>query len=121
MITNSHNATATVDHPDHYNKHPSGVECIDIVEHFPFNVGNTIKYLWRAGLKVSAGLLIPAATQQAFNQDLQKAHWYLTRELELRGIKPTYTSRTQKKRRRKAKAKSTGASAPANTPANANA
>jgi hypothetical protein len=41
----------TVNHPPHYNDHPSGVECIAIVEHFTFNVGNAVKYLWRAGLK----------------------------------------------------------------------
>lgn len=40
-----------VNHPKHYNQHPSGVECIDITEGFNFNVGNAIKYLWRAGLK----------------------------------------------------------------------
>lgn len=63
-----------VNHPPHYNAHPSGVECIDIVEHFPFNVGNAIKYAWRAGLKVDAGDV----------QDFKKAIWYLEREVEKR-------------------------------------
>jgi hypothetical protein len=58
-----------VDHPDHYNANPSGVECIDIVEHMPFNVGNAVKYLWRAGHK---GKLI---------EDLRKAGWYIAREI----------------------------------------
>lgn len=40
-----------VNHPKHYNAHPSGVECVDVAEHYGFNVGNAIKYLWRAGLK----------------------------------------------------------------------
>ena len=40
-----------VEHPSYYNAHPSGVECIDIVRHYNFNVGNVIKYLWRHGLK----------------------------------------------------------------------
>lgn len=40
-----------INHPSHYNKHPSGVECIDIIRHHNFNVGSTIKYLWRAGSK----------------------------------------------------------------------
>lgn len=62
---------STINHPDHYNKHPSGVECIDIVEHFNFNVGNAIKYLWRAGLKSDN----PA-------EDLEKAAWYCQREIE---------------------------------------
>ena len=61
---------SAVDHPKHYNEHPSGVECIDIVEHFNFNIGNAIKYLWRAGSK------------GRHLEDLQKAHWYITRELE---------------------------------------
>lgn len=40
-----------INHPDHYNQHPTGIECIRIVEHFNFNLGNAIKYIWRAGLK----------------------------------------------------------------------
>ena len=58
-----------VNHPPHYGKHPSGVDCITIVEHFNFNVGNAIKYLWRADHK--NGL-----------EDLQKAAWYINREIE---------------------------------------
>lgn len=57
--------------PSHYRDHPSGVECIDIVEHFPFNLGNAIKYLWRAGLKNPD----PA-------EDLRKAAWYIQREIK---------------------------------------
>lgn len=63
-----------VNHPKHYTSHPSGVECIDIVEHLPFNVGNAIKYLWRAGLKSPDALT-----------DLKKAAWYVEREIALRG------------------------------------
>lgn len=62
---------STVDHPDHYNAHPSGVECIEIVEHYNFNVGNAIKYLWRAGLK-----------SPNVREDLEKARWYVERELQ---------------------------------------
>lgn len=61
----------TVNHPTHYNAHPSGVECIDVVEHMTFNVGNAIKYCWRAGLKDSSPQL----------EDLKKARWYLDREI----------------------------------------
>ena len=60
----------TVDHPPHYNKHPSGVECVDIVEHMLFNVGNAIKYLWRSDHKDDA------------LEDLRKAAWYVQREIE---------------------------------------
>jgi hypothetical protein len=58
-----------VNNPKHYTSHPSGVECIDIVEHMPFNIGNAIKYLWRAGLK-----------HDNIQQELDKAIWYITRE-----------------------------------------
>lgn len=37
--------------PPHYRKHPSGVECITIVQEFSYNRGNVIKYIWRAGEK----------------------------------------------------------------------
>ena len=40
-----------IKHPAHYNQHPSKVECIEIVQHHNFNIGNAIKYLWRCGLK----------------------------------------------------------------------
>jgi hypothetical protein len=62
-----------VDHPDHYNSSPSGVECIDVAEHMPFNVGNAMKYLWRCDEKSNA------------IQDLKKAIWYIERELKRRG------------------------------------
>lgn len=62
----------TVNHPQHYNRHPSGVECIQVVRWFNFNLGNAIKYIWRAGYK-------PGATKV---QDLKKAIWYLQDELE---------------------------------------
>ena len=55
--------------PPHYTKHPSGVECIDVAEHFSFCLGNVVKYVWRAGLKGDA------------IEDLKKAKWYLEREL----------------------------------------
>ena len=59
----------TVNHPQHYNEHPAGVECIDVVEWFNFNIGSAIKYLWRAEHK---GKQI---------EDLEKAAWYIEREI----------------------------------------
>lgn len=41
-----------VNHPKHYNSHPNGIECIDIIRHYVCDIANAIKYLWRAGLKV---------------------------------------------------------------------
>ena len=61
-----------VNHPKHYTSHPSGVECIQITEHYCNNLGNVIKYVWRAEEK-GAPL-----------QDLKKALWYLNREIEKR-------------------------------------
>ena len=63
---------SSVDHPDHYNAHPSGVECIQIVRHMSFNVGNAMKYLWRADEK---GRPI---------EDLKKAEWYIRDEIAQR-------------------------------------
>lgn len=66
---------SNIDHPVHYNSHPSGVECIDIAEHHNFNVGNAIKYIWRAGLKKEQGL----SDFEKELEDIDKAIWYLTR------------------------------------------
>ena len=66
---------SNVDHPVHYNSHPSGVECIDIAEHYNFNVGNAIKYLWRSGIKKELGL----SDLEKELEDIDKAIWYLTR------------------------------------------
>ena len=62
----------TVNHPRHYVSSPSGVECIDVVEWMSFNVGNAIKYLWRADHKGAA------------LEDLKKARWYIEREIARR-------------------------------------
>jgi hypothetical protein len=61
-----------VNHPPHYTAHPSGVECIEITEHMGFNVGNAVKYLWRADEKGNA------------LEDLRKAAWYVDREIQRR-------------------------------------
>lgn len=39
-----------ITNPPHYFKR-AGVECIQISETFNFNLGNVIKYIWRAGHK----------------------------------------------------------------------
>jgi hypothetical protein len=61
-----------VNHPGHYTSHPSGVECIQITEHMGFNLGNALKYIWRADLKHDA------------IEDMNKAVFYLNREITLR-------------------------------------
>ena len=64
------NMSDLVNNPPHYNSHPSGVECIEITEHLNFCLGNAIKYIWRAGEKGNAV------------EDLEKAAWYIKREIE---------------------------------------
>jgi len=59
----------TVNHPPHYATHPSGVEAVDIAEHLSFNLGNALKYVWRAKKKGKE------------EEDLEKALWYLEREV----------------------------------------
>lgn len=65
-----------VNHPKHYNSDPSGIECIQVTEHRNFCIGNALKYLWRAGLKDEAG------NAKKHAEDLQKAIWYIQREIE---------------------------------------
>ena len=59
-----------VNHPPHYKV--GGIEVIDFIEAkgFGYNLGNVVKYIARAGKKGSA------------LEDLQKARWYLNREIE---------------------------------------
>jgi len=59
-----------VNHPKHYNSHPSGIECIEIVRHMNFNLGNVIKYIWRCDNKHEISLT-----------DLEKAKFYLENEI----------------------------------------
>jgi hypothetical protein len=66
------NKADAVDHPKHYNAHPSGIECIDVVEHMGFNLGNAMKYIWRCDEKRDA------------IEDLKKARWYIDREIQKR-------------------------------------
>lgn len=61
-----------VDHPSHYTSHPSGIECIQVTERMSFCLGNAVKYIWRADLKDNA------------IEDLEKAAWYLQREISRR-------------------------------------
>lgn len=67
-----------VNHPAHYTSSPAKcqcgrtIECIDVTEHMGFNLGNVVKYVWRADLKGKA------------LEDLEKARWYLEREIAKR-------------------------------------
>lgn len=59
-----------VNHPPHYKG--NGIECIEVIEAFQlgFNLGNAVKYILRAGKKGNR------------QEDLNKAIWYLQREVQ---------------------------------------
>lgn len=77
----SKNKNDQVNHPKHYTSDPSGIECIDITRHRNFNIGNAIKYLWRAGLKEDKDRKL--IDKQV--EDLNKAVWYLADEIHRLG------------------------------------
>ncbi len=60
-----------VDHPPHYGGADNPYEAIKVIEAWGlgFNLGNTVKYISRAGKKGAA------------LEDLRKARWYLDREI----------------------------------------
>ena len=69
--------TDNVNRPEYYISDPSGIECIQITRHRNFNIGNAIKYLWRAGLKQEPSKDIVDKTIE----DLKKAIWYINDEI----------------------------------------
>lgn len=62
----------SVNHPPHYTSHPSGIEAIEVTRHMNFNLGNAMKYLWRAGIK----------DEKKHIEDLQKAIFYINDEIK---------------------------------------
>lgn len=66
-------AVEAVDHPSHYGGDTT-YEAIKVIEAWDlgFCLGNTVKYISRAGKK--------DATKEL--EDLRKAHWYLQRRIE---------------------------------------
>lgn len=62
-------ASSAVDHPLHYNSHPSRIEAVEVIEYLTGNMFNTVKYIWRADHKGK-----PV-------EDIEKALWYAKREL----------------------------------------
>ena len=67
-------AKPAVDHPEHYGGKDNPYEAIKVIEAWDrnFNLGNAAKYISRAGKKGCS------------KEDLEKAVWYLKRELERR-------------------------------------
>lgn len=70
--------TDYVNNPPHYTK--GGIEVIDFIEAkgFGYNLGNVVKYVSRVDLKTNT------------LEDLQKAEWYLKREIAKRRGKEYY-------------------------------
>ena len=64
-----HEKLSLINHPEHYQG--NGIEVIDIIDSFELNfaLGNAIKYILRANKKGNR------------KQDLEKARWYLNREI----------------------------------------
>lgn len=62
---------SAVDHPSHYGGADNPYEAIKVIEAWElgFCLGNTVKYISRAGKK------------DDLIQDLEKARWYLDREI----------------------------------------
>lgn len=68
----SNTMTEAVNHPAHYGGADNPYEAIKVIEAWElgFCLGNTVKYISRAGKKDAA------------LQDLKKARWYLDREIQ---------------------------------------
>ena len=74
-LTAKRDNTDNINHPPHYNAHPSGIEQIEISKYWSFCLGNVLKYIWRCDYK---GKPI---------EDLKKARFYLDCEIKLRESK----------------------------------
>jgi len=66
----------SINNPDHYTR--GDIECIEAIEAWSlnFHLGNVVKYVMRAGHKLNQEVI----------EDLQKARWYLDREIRRREI-----------------------------------
>jgi len=69
------NEIEVVDHPKHYNEHPSGLECIQFKRHLPSSLSDAFKYVWRYSLKGGT-------------EDLHKAIWYIEDDRDNRIHRP---------------------------------
>jgi hypothetical protein len=69
IVTEHFGVADPVNHPEHYKV--GGIETIDFIEakNLSYNLGNVVKYITRADHKGNK------------LQDLQKAQWYLNREI----------------------------------------
>lgn len=70
MDKDNHYPVEKATRPDHY-KTPAGIELFEITDYLNFNLGNVVKYVFRAGKKSDNVL-----------EDLKKALVYLQREID---------------------------------------
>lgn len=73
------NGEEQVNHPNHYGGKDNPYEAIKIIEahNLDFHLGNTVKYILRAGKKEDNSII----------QELEKAKWYLERKINQLKIK----------------------------------
>ncbi len=78
-----------VNHPPHYTQHPSGIECIEIIQWFSANIAAAVKYLWRAGLKTGnfekTVIDYNISRKEKHIEDLNKAIQYVAFEIKRLG------------------------------------
>lgn len=69
-----------VNRPPHYTwlYDKCGLEVIDIIRWFDFNIGSALKYLFRAGRKCEEGL----SNKEKTIQDFKKAVWYINDKIK---------------------------------------
>ena len=66
-----------IHNPSHYTRHPSGIECKDVIIHFSAGISHAMKYLWRADEKHNDN----------GEADLRKARQWIEFEMQKRGFK----------------------------------
>lgn len=76
---------SSVDHPNHYGGENNLYEAIKVIEAWKlgFNLGNTLKYISRSENKGAA------------LEDLEKASWYLNREIQNRKDRLSENNQTE--------------------------
>jgi hypothetical protein len=70
--TRGYSEDATVDHPKHYNRGNIEVKVFIADQKFPPDLANAVKYICRAGFK----------DEEKWNEDLDKAIWYIKNLIE---------------------------------------
>ena len=80
-VPEPNNFNDRVNHPPHYTwlKELCGIEVIDITRHMDFDLGNSLKYILRAGHKSEEGM----NSREKEIEDLKKAVFYLNDKIKM--------------------------------------